>query len=310
MGSASLITFGSPVDTRQGMPVRDPRTGRGRARRGAGARVPRWRRLPPGSAATAFGCSTRSSPRATGSSSCSSSTIARRCFRASASAASSRRTAGWRGPAQRWPSSCNQFVAHNRMLEGGFVIERPAAQPGRRRRAGPVRRRDGRRNRAGRRRARDPPGGAPRRRLRARAARGALRSRRRLGLERGDLADGGGLGPLAIRRGRGCPRTSCAVPDDGAVELAPAGSQRASATASSSPPGSGSGVARSALGAGERAAARRARAVARGGRAAPAAGAARADPAEHSDLARVCSSRSAGAARPTRRVLPLRGPRV
>ena len=107
-GLASLITFGSPVDTRRRNAVRDPR-------------VRRIRALPdcsptaysvtsgcrPGLAGPASRCWSRSSRRATGSSSSSSSTIARHCSRARVSAGSSRPTVGSPGRGRRWPTSCS-----------------------------------------------------------------------------------------------------------------------------------------------------------------------------------------------------------
>ena len=121
-GLASLITFGSPVDTRLGMPFGLPEQlavevaealaivfGDGGVR--------------PGSAAPGFACSTPSSRPEAGSSSCSSSTIGRNCCRASGSDASSRAKAGWRGRGRRSRNSLSEFVASNRMLEGGFVVE-------------------------------------------------------------------------------------------------------------------------------------------------------------------------------------------
>ena len=212
-GLASLITFGSPVDTRPGMPFGIPeqfaaarRAARRPVLRGFGA-------ARPGRAARASGCSTRSSRCAARSTSSCSSTTARRCSRARASAASWRPTAGSPGPGPALADFLRQFVAHNRMLEGGFVIEdrlvtladiecpilsvvgtvdeiAPAAGVRAIRQAAPARRC-----------------------LRARAAGRPLRARRRLDREPDDLADGRRVGALARRRRRAA-RGSERGPDD------------------------------------------------------------------------------------------------
>ena len=77
----------------------------------------------------------------------------------------------WPGPAMA--DFLRQFIAHNRMLEGGFVIEDRLVTLADIELPDPGGRRHGRRDRAGRRRAGDPPGRAARRRLRAGAARPA-----------------------------------------------------------------------------------------------------------------------------------------
>ncbi len=93
----------------------------------------------------------------------------------------------WPGPAMA--DFLRQFIAHNRMLEGGFVIEdrlltlADIACPilsvvGSVDEIAPA---------AGR--ARDPPGGSAGRHLRAVAPGRALRPRRRLDVEHGDVAD-------------------------------------------------------------------------------------------------------------------------
>ena len=69
----------------------------------------------------------------------------------------------WPGPAMA--DFLRQFIAHNRMLQGGFVDRGPAGHPGRHRVPDPVRGRDRRSDRAGARRARDPAGGAASRRV-------------------------------------------------------------------------------------------------------------------------------------------------
>ena len=104
-GLASLITFGSPVDTRPGAPFGIPGQVAGEVAEVIDAPVPRRRR--PGVVQPQRLPAARSGQvaRATGSSSCSSSTTARRCSRASVSAGSSRPRAGWRGPGRRSRSS-------------------------------------------------------------------------------------------------------------------------------------------------------------------------------------------------------------
>ena len=123
-GLGSLITFGSPVDTRQGTPFGIPEYVAS-GRRGTAGRslLPRLGAAGLGEPDRLHACLTRSSRRATGSSSSSSSTIARRCSRARVSAGSSRPTAGSPGRGRRSPTSCSQFIAHNRLLEGGFVVD-------------------------------------------------------------------------------------------------------------------------------------------------------------------------------------------
>ena len=112
----------------------------GRHRRGDAARAARGARLArrrrprrlarspatpcrPGCRASASACSTRSRRRASRSTSCASCTTARRCCRASASGASCRPRAGSPGPGPALADFMRQFIAHNRMLEGGFVID-------------------------------------------------------------------------------------------------------------------------------------------------------------------------------------------
>ena len=122
-GLASLITFGSPVDTRLGMPFGIPEELASGLAGLLADRVPRPGRFRPGPAATASGCSTRSSRRAAGSSSSCSCTTARRC----SPREGQRRFleadgwVAWPGPAMA--DFLRQFIAHNRMLEGGFVID-------------------------------------------------------------------------------------------------------------------------------------------------------------------------------------------
>ena len=103
-GLGSLITFGSPVDTRQAMPFGLPEqfaTGAAElladALRGWG--LPAW------ASRNGFKLLDRSSRCATRSSSCFSFTTARRCCRASASGASWRGRDGSPGPDPRWRTS-------------------------------------------------------------------------------------------------------------------------------------------------------------------------------------------------------------
>ena len=72
--------------------------------------------------APVFRCSTRSRPPRRGSTSCASCTTARRCCRANSSAGSSSREGwiAWSGPAIS--ELLKQFIAHNRMMTGGFAI--------------------------------------------------------------------------------------------------------------------------------------------------------------------------------------------
>ena len=104
-GLASLVTFGSPVDTRQGMPLGLPENlASGLATliaTGSSAAGPSR----PGRAATASPCSIPSSRCAAGSSSSASSTIARRCWRARGNGGFWKPTAGWPGRARPWPTS-------------------------------------------------------------------------------------------------------------------------------------------------------------------------------------------------------------
>ncbi len=103
----------------------------------------------------------------------------------------------WPGPALA--EFVRQFVAHNRMLEGGFVIDDRLVTLADLRLPDPVRRRRGGRDRPGRRCAGDPPGRASGRGVRALPARRPLRARRRLEGEHDLVADRGGLDPLARR---------------------------------------------------------------------------------------------------------------
>ena len=120
---ASIVAFGAPVDTLAALPMNLP------ARLAAAAadfmadhvvsaastsRVG-WRA--PGSR-----CSTRSRPRSRGWTSCASCTTARRCCPANSSAGSwhSEGWIAWSGPAIA--ELLKQFIAHNRMMSGGFSI--------------------------------------------------------------------------------------------------------------------------------------------------------------------------------------------
>ena len=203
---ASLITFGSPVDTRAGDAVRAPRAARGRRSPTCWPTRSVAGRSPPGPVAPASGCSIPSRRCAAGR-------VHPAAARPPGAAAARgpapvprRPTAGWPGRVPRWRSSCSQFIAHNRMLEGGFVIDDRLAHARRHRVPDPVGRRNRRRDRAGGRRPRHPPRRAAGRGLRAGAAGRALRPRRRIDGQRGDLADGRGLDALARRRGRAARR--------------------------------------------------------------------------------------------------------
>jgi putative long chain acyl-CoA synthase len=105
-GLASVVSFGSPVDTASAMPLGIPEEVASRIANVladstlARNAVPAWMSRP------ASGCSIRSRPRASNSTSCASCTTARRCSPASASAASFRARAGSHGPAPRSPTSC------------------------------------------------------------------------------------------------------------------------------------------------------------------------------------------------------------
>ena len=117
-----------------------------------------------------------------------------------------------------------------------------------------------------------------------------------------------GVGALARGRGRAARPRSSECPTTARSSSRPR-SATASATGSSWPAASSSGSARSVARHGDAHAAQRARADARGGRAAAAAGPARADPAEHEDLARP-AGRGAAPQGPERHLLPLRGSRL
>ena len=172
-------------------------------------------RCRPGRAGPASGCSTRSSRCATGSSSSSrlhdrEALLPREGQRRFLEADG---WVAWPGPAMA--DFLRQFIAHNRMLEGGFVIDdrlltlADIACPilsvvGTVDEIAPA---------AGR--ARDPPGGAARRGLRAGAARRPLRPRRRLDLEPRDAGrpwPAGRAGATATasgpRRSAGCRRSA------------------------------------------------------------------------------------------------------
>ena len=106
----------------------------------------------------------------------------------------------WPGPAMA--EFLRQFIAHNRLLEGGFVIEDRLVTLAESAAPDPVRGRHRRRDRARGRRARDPAGRAAGRDLRARAPRRTLRTGRRHESQRGHVANRGGLDALASRRRR------------------------------------------------------------------------------------------------------------
>ena len=183
--------------------VRDSRAAR------IGGRRPARRPRVPGLGAPGLGepdrlprCSTRSSRRATGSSSSSSSTTARRCCRREGQ----RRFleadgwVAWPGPAMA--DFLQQFIAHNRMLEGGFVIgDRLLSLADI---ACPILSVVGTVDEIA------PAAGVRAIRLAAPRAevyelalpRGPFRARRRLDVEYGHLADRAGVGPLARRRRR------------------------------------------------------------------------------------------------------------
>ena len=300
-GLASLITFGSPVDTRAGMPFGIPEQFAVAARRAARRPgVPRPRALPgvvqpqrlsaarPGQ----VGC-------AAGSSSSCSCTTARRCSRASASAGSSEAD-GW----VAWPGpALAEFVQPVRRAQPdarGRVRDRRPAAHARRHRAvrscrswGPSTR------------SRRPPGVRAIRRAAPRADVYELAlPAGHFGLVVGstanrDVADGRGLGAMARRGGRAARRRRPRSPSDARWRPTPRGPQPRSATGSSWPARSAPGSRGRRVGAVRRTAARRARARPRGGGAAAAARAPRADPAAARGSRSGCWSRSAGAARPT-----------
>ena len=114
---ASIVAFGSPVDTLAALPMnlpaehrapRPPTSWPTTCSAGSTSRAG-WR-------APASRCSTRSRPRSRGSTSCASCTTARRCCRASSSADSWRSEGwiAWSGPAIA--ELLKQFIAHNRMM--------------------------------------------------------------------------------------------------------------------------------------------------------------------------------------------------
>ena len=210
----------------------------------------------------------------------------------------------WPGPAMA--DFLRQFIAHNRMLEGGFVIEdrlvtladirRPIlAVVGTVDQIAPA---------AGVRAIEQAAPAAEVYELALRAGHfglvvGSLS-------DPGDVAGGRRLDPLACRGGAECPEGIAPVSEDVSPELAEQVRGRVGYGVELAA-GVGAGMARSVLGTATRAADGRPRAGARGGRAAAAAGPARADAAEHADLARAAR----GGAAPTgarRGVLPVRGP--
>ena len=192
----------------------------------------------------------------------------------------------------------HQFIAHNRMLEGGFVIEDrlvtladidcPILSV-----VGTV---DEIAPAAGVRAIRLA---APRADVYELALHGRpLRARRRIDLEHGHLADGRRLGRAGATARASVPEPITEVPDDADGRARAPGPQ---------PVGYGlelagavgTGVARSMVGHGAPHGAGHPRAHPRGGRPAAAAGPARADPAEHPDLARAARRRAHRAALPT-----------
>ena len=239
-GSASLITFGSPVDTRQGAPFGIPGRFAGEVAEVLALAVPGRRRPGLVQPQRLSACSIRSSrarnridfllqlhdreallPRER----------QRRFLEADGWVA-------WPGPALA--EFVNQFVAHNRMLEGGFVIEDRLLSLADI--AVPVLSVVGTVDDIA------PAGGvrairqaAPRADVyELDAARRPLRSGRRVALDHGDMADGGGLGALAIGR-RGAAGERQADPGRRRASSSRRRCATASATGWSSPTGVGSG---------------------------------------------------------------------
>ena len=199
-GLGSLITFGSPVDTRLGMPFGLPEelaSGLAgliaeRLSQLGAAGVVQPQRLPaarPGQVDPQQDRVRVATARSRGA-------VA---ARATTAVPGGRRVGGVAGPGAgriRRPVHRPQPDAGGRLRH-----RRAAAQPGRHPLPDPVGGRDRRRDRPAPRGARDPPGRAARRRLRAGAARGPLRPGGRLDLQPDDLADGGGVGTVARRGG-------------------------------------------------------------------------------------------------------------
>ena len=200
---ASIVAFGAPVDTLAALPMNLPaEPGRRRPRISWPITCSAASTSPAGWRAPGSRCSTRSRPRSRGWTSCASCTTARRCCRANSSVASWRPKAGSRGPGPAIAELLKQFIAHNRMMSGGFSIHGDLVTLSRHRLPGARGRRRGRRHRpaglGARHQACRPAG----RCVRIPHPRRAFRPCRRVEGRQPDLADRRAVGQVDRRRRR------------------------------------------------------------------------------------------------------------